>query len=123
MSSDADSDDNQGSDSDSEDVEDSEDEHETSGGESVAGDGPVVTPFPGAAKVVGKGKDVLTKIEDNDAYAIHRRSNPFYPFSCDTEWGLAEWLTESDLPVAQLDKFFKLQYVRLITCSLLELHC
>ncbi len=92
----------------------SNDESDTSSAEETS-DGVFTEYFPGAAKTFGYGKDSLSQIAEDDEFSEKRKANRFYPFSCETEWELALWLTRLDAPMSAVDEFLKTKFVRLIS--------
>ena len=67
--------------------------------------------FNGSSKVFGKGETYMD-LYDEDEYADKRQANLHYPFACQPEWEVASFLLESDLSREAIDKFLKLQLVR-----------
>ena len=67
--------------------------------------------FPLAAQTYGHGEHLF------DSYGgIAKglwKSNIYYPFSCRSDWQVAKWLTDVRASVADTDRFFKLDYVRI----------
>lgn len=71
----------------------------------------VIDKYDGAAKIIGKARSTFSKMYSQDKYASHRQKNPFYPFSCFTEWEIAHWLAKAGLSQDSMNDFFKLKYV------------
>lgn len=59
----------------------------------------------------GKGETFMDKF-DKDKHAAKRSSNLYYPFSTRSEWELAAFLLRSNLSMASIDEFLKLDLVR-----------
>lgn len=70
-----------------------------------------VDRYDGAAQIFGKSEPTFTKLYSQDKYASYRQRNPFYPFSCLTEWEIAHWLARAGLSQDLMNDFFKLKYV------------
>ncbi len=68
--------------------------------------------FRGAGKDFGQGSDVLSTIVDSDKFKEERKVNPYYPFSCKTEWDVVKWLSSLNTSVKNIEQFLKLEYVR-----------
>lgn len=88
--------------------------------ESEADDQPYERRFPGASETFAKGSDILSSVAEADAFCEERKTNVYYPFSCKTEWEVARWLSGLNISLAQLEKFFKLDYVRLALLYLFQ---
>lgn len=67
--------------------------------------------FPGASKVHDVGQTFLDRF-GMDTYAVHRRSNVYYPFSSHDDWQVANYLLQSHLSMAKIDEHLKLNFVR-----------
>jgi hypothetical protein len=65
----------------------------------------------GAAQTYGQGLNIFDYITYCDENAPNRESNPYYPFSCFTDWEVARWLSRLNIPMYAMDEFFKLKYV------------
>ncbi len=70
-----------------------------------------VEEFPGAGATYGQGFHLYSDISVNHTHAEQRQENPFCPFSCFTDWEVAHWLSQLNVPLYAIDEFFKLQYV------------
>ena len=72
----------------------------------------ITEEYNGAAKVIGKDKNLFDQLWDNDkCYEWRNAGCPYYPFSGPVEWELVQWLQSLDIPMNKLDKFFTLNYV------------
>lgn len=72
--------------------------------------------YPGAARVCGQGQTFMD-IFDEDEHARKRDKNLYYPFATQSEWELASFLLRSDLSMAAIDEFLKLQTVKITSLS------
>ncbi|KAG1753388.1 hypothetical protein EDB19DRAFT_1602073, partial [Suillus lakei] len=61
---------------------------------------------PHSGYIVGVGKNMFDKLEDNE-HAYRRKANPHHPFHDEGEWQLGKFLVEH-LTQTQIDKFLKL---------------
>ncbi|KAL5536493.1 hypothetical protein ACEPAF_315 [Sanghuangporus sanghuang] len=68
--------------------------------------------FEGAGKVYGKGEDTFSRLWTSGECASYRRANPYYPFSCFTDFEVGKWLVELGISQSKIDEFFKLKYVQ-----------
>jgi hypothetical protein len=66
--------------------------------------------YPGASKIFGSGPTFMDNF-DNDQFSKERQTHSHYPFASKDEWQIASFLLRSDLSMAALDKFFKLEFV------------
>jgi hypothetical protein len=71
---------------------------------------PYVERYEEAAKTYGPGASFMQQF-DSDEFAEIRVQNIYYPFASQAEWELATFLLESDLSMAQIDKFLSLKHV------------
>lgn len=55
----------------------------------------------------GKGKDIFHQIGGDE----NRRNNPYFPFSSKSEYQLGSWLSRLKVPMKEVDKFLRLEYV------------
>ncbi|KAG1902914.1 uncharacterized protein F5891DRAFT_1186057 [Suillus fuscotomentosus] len=46
---------------------------------------------------------------ESDTYAEERMSNPYFPFAGKPDWEMAAFLLQSDLSMADIDEFLKLE--------------
>src|SRR6266567_2710686 len=65
---------------------------------------------PTASTVYGKGSTFMD-IFDKDSHASKRMKQLYYPFASKDEWELASFLLRSNLSMASIDKFLKLNLV------------
>jgi hypothetical protein len=66
--------------------------------------------YPGASKIFGSGPTFMDNF-DNDQFSKERQVHSYYPFASKDEWQMASFLLRSDLSMAALDQFFKLELV------------
>ena len=66
--------------------------------------------YPGASKIFGSGPTFMDNF-DNDQFSTERQTHPYYPFASKDDWQMASFLLRSDLSMAALDQFFKLELV------------
>jgi hypothetical protein len=66
--------------------------------------------YPGASKIFGSGPTFMDNF-DNDQFSKERQVHSHYPFASKDEWQMASFLLRSDLSMAALDQFFKLELV------------
>lgn len=71
----------------------------------------VVDCYAGAAETLGEGRTAHENIKVRDRYSRTGKKNPFYPFSCFTQWEVAHWLNRAGLTQQTTNQFFKLRYV------------
>lgn len=75
--------------------------------------------FQGAAKVLRTETNLFHNLLSEDEFYDCRQTNRYYPFSCETEWEVARWLSGLNVSVEKLDAFFKLKYVsETLSCAL-----
>lgn len=74
-------------------------------------EGQVEDMHPGISVVQGKGMHQFDRIRSKDKHQSQRKKNPFYPFSCFTEWEVANWIGRAGLTQAMIDEFLALRYV------------
>lgn len=67
--------------------------------------------FPNAAKVYGRGKHLFEKMRLQQRRNSSGSTNVFFPFSCMTDWEVADWLCRSHMSKAKASEFFHLSYV------------
>ena len=61
----------------------------------------ITEEYNGAAKVIGKDKNLFDQLWDNDEYYERRNAGcPYYPFSGPVEWELVQWLQSLDIPIS-----------------------
>lgn len=80
---------------------------------SSCGDGndTIVEEFASAAQVMGDGDDVYTKVWHSDVhYGSREEAGPYYPFSGEVEWEMAQWLHSLNVPMKKINEFFRLRY-------------
>lgn len=70
-----------------------------------------VEDFPNAGKTFGEGVNNYDYISLEHPQASERAQNPYYPFSCSTDWEVGCWLSRLNIPMYAMNEFFKLQYV------------
>ena len=78
----------------------------------LLGLGSQVQFFQNASYVYDVGQTFLDRFA-MDAYSYLRRSNLYYPFASHDDWQMASYLLQSDLSMAKIDKYLKLNLVRL----------
>jgi len=67
---------------------------------------------PHGGKTFGKGRNIFEVIwDDRTERGDRRRENFYYPFRDKVDYGLGRWLSNSDLPMTQIDQFLKLAFV------------
>ena len=66
---------------------------------------------PLAAQTYGPMANTFQALLQDDEQVEARRENVYHPFSCQTDWELAEWLVSVKASASDLDRFFKLKYV------------
>ncbi|KAG1856780.1 hypothetical protein F4604DRAFT_1931785 [Suillus subluteus] len=81
-----------------------------------ADDGEEVVVYVGAAKTWGTGTTFMKQFE-SDAYAEERVSNPYFPFAGKPDWEMAAFLLRSELSMADIDEFLKLEFNRKLPLS------
>jgi hypothetical protein len=74
-----------------------------------------VDQHPSASRIYGKGCSFMDTF-DMDEHADKRAEQPYYPFASKDEWELASFLLRSNLSIAAINNFLKLQLVNLIFC-------
>lgn len=70
-----------------------------------------VEEYPGAAHVYSGNGLTFQDRFNRDKLAALRADNPFYPFASREEWELADFLLESSLGMAEINRFLKLSIV------------
>lgn len=83
---------------------------EDSGGLPEAPGNRYTVEFPGAAQVLGYGKNAVD-LFDEDQFSDLRKFNLFYPWASKGEWEVAQYLLKSSLSLADIDVFLKLELV------------
>lgn len=58
----------------------------------------------------GKGPDLFESFKE-DENAHLRCANPYFPFLDNQDYGLGSWLSRLNIPMKEIDKFFKLDFV------------
>ncbi|KAG2084572.1 uncharacterized protein F5147DRAFT_782430 [Suillus discolor] len=71
-----------------------------------------VVVYAGMAKTWGRGTTFI-KLFESDTYTEERASNPYFPFTGKQDWEMAAFLLQSDLSMADIDEFLKLEFVSL----------
>lgn len=87
---------------------------------SDSGDEIVINYYPGAAKISETGDTARQSKLSSDRFARRRKKNVFYPFSCFTEWEIAQWLSRAGITQQLMNEFFKLKYVSVSYASLFD---
>lgn len=72
---------------------------------------PFFDKHPTAGAAFGEGATVFEGIASLQQFVENRKSNKFYPFKCQDDWEVAEWLIKSRLPMSWIDNFLKLSFV------------
>lgn len=73
-----------------------------------------IEEFPGAAKVIGKGLNLYARLLQRDEHRTNRDiAGLWYPFAGHVEWQLVKWLSSLQIPMAKIDEFLQMDYVRL----------
>lgn len=67
--------------------------------------------FPNAAKVYGRRKHLFEKMRLQQRRNSSGSTNVFFPFSCMTDWEVADSLCRSHMLKAKASEFFHLSYV------------
>jgi len=67
--------------------------------------------YPDAGRVFRRKRPIYEQLEEE--LVTSGEGNLYYPFSSETEWGLASFLHNS-LSIAQTDTFLKLKFVRML---------
>lgn len=88
---------------DSDDTDDSDSDSDEDG---------ITERFEGAGKKTGEGYDLLSALAAADRFKEQRRINPYYPFSCKTEWDVVKWLSSLSVSMNRIDEYLKSDYVR-----------
>ena len=73
--------------------------------------------YPNAGQTLSEKGQTFLNIFDEDEYAEARMENLYYPFASQQEWELASFLLQSDLSVAAIDRFLRLELVSLHIAS------
>ncbi len=73
---------------------------------------PKFVKHPNAAQCFGYGPTTFDRIKLDDQFRKERKTNIYYPFSCEEDMEMGLWLAGQGLSVNQIDNFLKLKYVR-----------
>ncbi|KAG2110896.1 uncharacterized protein F5147DRAFT_772164 [Suillus discolor] len=77
---------------------------------------PPLVVYVGAAKTWGRGTAFMKQFK-SDTYTEERVSNPYFPFAGKQDWEMAAFLLWSDLSMADIDEFLKLEFNRKLLLS------
>lgn len=73
-----------------------------------------IQSFPGAGSVIAIGETFLDRF-GTDTYSFFRRTNIYYPFANHDDWQMASYLLRSDLSMAKIDEYLRLNLVCLFS--------
>ncbi|KAG2032590.1 hypothetical protein BDR03DRAFT_1015117 [Suillus americanus] len=72
--------------------------------------GEEVEVFDGAGKRWGIGQTFMDQFSENE-YVAERKENPHWPFASEPDWEMALFLLQSNLSMADIYKYLKLEFV------------
>ncbi|KLO04383.1 hypothetical protein SCHPADRAFT_836422 [Schizopora paradoxa] len=67
---------------------------------------------PDSGQCYGYGPNILDKVTLTDRFREERKSNIFYPFSCEEDMQMGFWIARQNISINQMENFFKNKYIR-----------
>ncbi|KAG1856135.1 hypothetical protein F4604DRAFT_1590413 [Suillus subluteus] len=72
--------------------------------------------FDGAGKTWGIGQTFMDQFSE-DEYAAERKENRYWPFASEPDWGMALFLLQSNLSMADIDDYLNLEFTKTLPLS------